>query len=171
MVTVRELTTIEPGHLTQLSGLLVAVVGDGASVGFLPPLATAEAEDYWRGVVKPNVRLLVAEEDGEIVGTAQLELATKFNGRHRAEVNKVLVHPRAQRRGIGRQLMLDLERVARDEGRTLLHLDTRDGDPSNKLYLSVGYAVAGTIPSFARSASGSLDATVIYYKLLDERNG
>lgn len=167
MVTLRELTAIEPRQLDELAALLIAVVEDGASVGFLPPLAETEAADYWRGVAKPNVRLLIAEEDGGIVGTGQLELATKINGRHRAEVNKVLVHPRAQRRGIGRQLMTELERLAREEERSLLHLDTRDGDPSNRLYQSVGYVMAGTIPAFARSARGTLDATVIYYKLLD----
>jgi GNAT superfamily N-acetyltransferase len=166
MVALREITSIDPSQLSELSALLVAVVEQGASVGFLPPLPVEEAAEYWRGVAKPNVRLLVAEENGAIVGTAQLELATKLNGRHRAEVNKVLVHPDAQRRGIGRQLMLEVERLARLEDRTLLHLDTREGDPSNRLYQSVGYIVAGSIPAWARSATGELDATVLYYKLL-----
>lgn len=135
-------------------------------MGYLPPLDPMEASVYWRGVVRPGNRLLIADRDGLIVGTAQLELAMRLNGRHRAEVNKVLVHPDFQRQGIGRALMAALDDVARREGRTLLHLDTRDGDPSNSLYASMGYVEVGKIPMWARSANGELDATVFYYKML-----
>ena len=43
-------------------------------------------------------------------------------------------------------------------------LDTREGDPSNKLYKSLDYQEVGTIPGYAISPNGKLDATVIYYK-------
>ncbi len=43
-------------------------------------------------------------------------------------------------------------------------LDTRLGDPSNDLYVSLGYQWVGQIPHYARSGSGSLDTTVLYYK-------
>jgi GNAT superfamily N-acetyltransferase len=167
MVAVREVRQLEDHEYDPLAEILIAVVDDGASVGFLPPLSRDEAIAYWREVVKPDVRLLVAEHDGAIVGTAQLFLAMKANGRHRAEVGKVLVHPRAQRRGIGRALMLAIEPVARREGRSLLHLDTREGDGSNALYQSMGYVEAGKIPSFARSRNGDLHTTVFYYKQLE----
>ena len=45
-------------------------------------------------------------------------------------------------------------------------LDTRQGDPAEALYASLGWVRAGVIPDYARSADGSLHATVIYYKLL-----
>ncbi len=47
---------------------------------------------------------------------------------------------------------------------SLLVLDTRLGDPSNDLYVSLGYQWVGQIPHYARSGSGSLDTTVLYYK-------
>jgi ribosomal protein S18 acetylase RimI-like enzyme len=81
-----------------------------------------------------------------------------------------MVLPSAQRQGLGRALMLRLESEARARGRSLLVLDTREGDPSNALYRELGYQEAGRIPAYARSASGQLDATVIYYKLLDDAN-
>lgn len=111
--------------------------------------------------------LLVAERDGVIVGTAQLRPATSPNGSHRAEVAKVLVHPSAQRQGIARRLMLALEGEALRRGRTLLVLDTRAGDGSGALYRACGYVEAGRIPRYARSSTGRLDATVLYYKELD----
>lgn len=79
---------------------------------------------------------------------------------------KLMVRTTARRRGIGRQLMLETERVAREAGRTLLVLDTRRGDPSQSLYASLGYSVAGVIPGYARSASGLLHDTVFMYRTL-----
>jgi ribosomal protein S18 acetylase RimI-like enzyme len=166
MTIVRVLSPLNANQLNQLTDLLIAVVAEGASVGFLPPLAREEAERYWEGALAPGVILLVAEQAGRIVGTVQLELAQRANGRHRAEVNKMLVHPACRRQGIARRLMAELETVARREGRTLLHLDTREGDPSNALYRALGYVEVGRIPNWARSADGRLAATVFYYKEL-----
>ena len=152
--------------IEQLADLLVAVVADGASVGFLPPLAREEARRYWSGVLAPGVALVLAERDGRIVGAVQLHAASSANGRHRGEVAKLMVHPEQRRQGIGRRLMAELEAVARADGRWLLVLDTREGDPSNDLYRSLGYREVGRIPRYARSAEGRLEATVYYYKEL-----
>ena len=78
-----------------------------------------------------------------------------------------MVHTRARRRGIGRALMLAAEAEARRLGRSTLFLDTRLGDPSEILYRSLGWEFAGSIPRYARSAGGALDANAIYYRLLD----
>jgi len=167
-------------HRAALSALLRDAVDSGASVGFLPPLAEAEADAYWRGVVaavrEGSCLLLVARDaeggadapEREIVGTAQLLLATRPNARHRAEVAKVIVHTKARRHGIGRALMLAVEEHARRLGRTTLVLDTRQGDPSERLYASVGYRLAGAIPAYAKSADGALDPSAFYYRLLTE---
>jgi len=76
------------------------------------------------------------------------------------------VHRSARRQGYGRALMQQAEAVALEEGRTLLVLDTRKGDPSEALYRSAGYIRAGEIPQYARGAGAELHATVFYYKLL-----
>jgi acetyltransferase len=155
-----------------LVALLRDAVESGASVGFLPPLGAAEAGAYWATVaagIRDGSRVVLAARDAElgIVGSGQLELAQRANAGHRAEVAKVMVHRRARRRGIGRALMLALEGHARRLGRTTLILDTRQGDPSEVLYRAVGWTFAGAIPRYARSAAGTLDATALYYKLLD----
>lgn len=151
--------------------LLQDVVAGGASVGFLPPLGAEEARAYWQQVaaaVESGGRvLLAAVEDGRPLGTVQLDLARMPNGRHRAEVIKLLVHRSARRRGIGRALMLEAEHQARAAGRTLLVLDTRVGDAAEQLYLRLGYCRAGVIPRYARGASGSLEDTVFFYRELE----
>ena len=153
--------------------ILRDAVDSGASVGFLPPLATATASAYWRTVFAAfdaDARLLLVARrpaDGAIVGTAQLDPAGKENARHRAEVAKVLVLQSARRQGVGRALMEALEEQARRRGRLTLVLDTREGDPSEALYASLGWQRLGVIPRYCESAGGALDGSAFYYKLLD----
>ena len=158
-------------HQAALAELLVDAVAHGASVGYLHPLDPAVAGAYWRGVIDgvgagSHVVLLAHDAAGAVIGTAQLELAGRANSRHRAEVCKVLVHSRARRQGIGRALMLAVETEARRLGRTTLHLDTREGDPSERLYGALGWERSGAIPRWARSSDGSLHTTVFYHRLL-----
>lgn len=171
MPTIQKLNSAEANScLPALIEILQDSVDGGASVGFLPPLGREEAEAYWQGVfasVADSSRILLIAKDGErVTGTAQLDLCQKSNGLHRAEVLKVMVHTSARRQGLGRTLMLAVEAEARTAHRTTLVLDTREGDPSNTLYQSVGWQLVGVIPQFARSADGTLAGTALYYKLV-----
>jgi acetyltransferase len=152
--------------------VLTDSVDSGASVGFLPPLDREEADRYWQdveaAVERGSRRLWIArDESGAVTGTVQLDLESRPNGSHRAEVMKLMVSSRHRRRGIGRALMQAAEEEARRLGRTTLVLDTREGDSSERLYRSMGWQRAGVIPRYARSAGGALDATAFYYRLLD----
>ncbi|GGG67893.1 GNAT family N-acetyltransferase [Paenibacillus radicis (ex Gao et al. 2016)] len=165
-LTIEEITSIVQDE-EELSSLLIKVVEDGASIGFLPPLDRAAALHYWRGVLGgDDVILFTAKLQGRIVGSIQLQLSTKPNGSHRAEIAKLMTNPDYRRQGIGRALMQAAEQRAAQENRTLLVLDTREGDPSNLLYSSLEYIQAGRIPGYARSADGQLHATIFYYKKL-----
>ncbi|PLR92051.1 GNAT family N-acetyltransferase [Bacillus sp. T33-2] len=153
-------------HLGGLSTLLIDVVDDGGSIGFLPPLKRSEANMYWENALNDDVICFVAVINHVIAGSVQLHLCSKQNGRHRSEIAKLMTHPDCRRNGIGRLLMEKAEETALQMGRTLLVLDTREGDPSNLLYNSLGYVQGGRIPDYAMSQDGSLDATIIYYKNL-----
>ena len=164
--SIRRVDRLFTSEIDDLTALLVACVADGASLGFHAPLAAEIARDWWAGVPRDGVILLVAEQEGHIVGTVQLHSAESDNGAHRGEVAKLLVHPSSRRQGIARALMTALEDEARASGKTLLVLDTREGDPSNDLYRALGYREAGRIPGWARDAAGTLTATVFWYKPL-----
>lgn len=166
-VTVREILALQPADIADLCEVLVACVDDGASLGFHAPLAADIAREWWERFPKPGVTLLVAEADGRIGGTVQLHAAESANGPHRVEVAKLLVHPVWRRRGVASALMIAAEDVARQQGRHLIVLDTREGDPSNLLYESVGYTIGGRIPDWARDADGELTATIFWYKQLN----
>ncbi|MGF3024785.1 N-acetyltransferase family protein [Methylobacterium aquaticum] len=156
--------------LPDLAALLLACVRDGASIGFLLPFSLPEAEAFWRdglpALESGARRLLVAREDGRIVGSTQVGLAAPPNGRHRAEITKVLVHPQARRRGLGRALMREAEAVAAAEGRSLLILDTRTDDAGEALYRSLGYVVTGVVPDYACSPTGVREACTFMHKRL-----
>jgi ribosomal protein S18 acetylase RimI-like enzyme len=164
-----ELLTAQTAHeqLEDLIELLQDAVDSGASVGFLPPLSLDDASDYWRSIfadLDAGHRLLLGAMDGSrLVASVQLELARKPNASHRAEVQRLLVLRSVRRQGIGERLMRRLHELAGRHGRTLLVLDTREGDPSELLYRKLGYTRAGVIPGYARSADGALDATAFYY--------
>jgi len=169
MIEISEVAALTDQQASELADILIRIVKSGASIGWLDTPDPAEARAYWQSVVsKPVNVLLLAAEDGHVVGTAYLELAQRENGRHRAEVNKVLVHPDRQGKGIGRMVMDALEASARARGRTLLHLDTDQFDGSNAFYMRCGYTPAGTVPNWARSGQdGTLHGTTFYYKVLD----
>jgi ribosomal protein S18 acetylase RimI-like enzyme len=160
-------------RLPELGGLLADAVQHGASVGFVLPLAGGEVEAYWRTVgaeVSVGRKLLLAafDEGGRLVGSAQLALEPRANGRHRAEVQKVLVLAAHRRRALGAALMARVEVEARVRDRTLLFLDTSVGAGGvTEFYERLGYTLAGGIPDFAADPDGRLAPNAIYYKRLD----
>ena len=154
-----------------LAEILCACVDAGASVSYLPPLAPDVARGFWKRIsadIAAGSRILLAAwSDAALVGTAMLEFAGQPNQPHRAEVQKLLVHPDARRRGIARALMLRLQDEARGAGRTLLTLDTRAGDRAEGLYRAMGWHEAGRIPGYALNADGTLCDTVLFWRKVD----
>jgi acetyltransferase len=151
--------------------LLDECVTAGASIGFLAPLGREEAVAYWRKVIADiagGYRVIFVARDAEgIVGSAQLAVESRPNGRHRAEVQKVLVRPGVRRRGIATRLMRELEAVARGRGLSLLFLDTSEGPGGARaLYDGLGYEYVGGIPGYALDPDGTAAANAIYYKRL-----
>ena len=152
-----------------LAGLLVDVVKSGASVSFMWPFTIEMSRDWWRETLArahPRAIFLVAREPDGLVGTVQLHPAWPPNQPHRADVAKLLVHPRARRRGIGRALMHELEARAPRSGFTLLTLDTVRGDPAEYLYRELRWTAVGVIPNYALYPDGRLCDTVVFYKEL-----
>jgi acetyltransferase len=157
-----------------LTTLLQACVHGGTSIGFLAPLSDADARAYWQSLV-PQVAsgarlVLVARDDaGDIVASGQLVFESRQNGRHRAEVCKVMVRPSHRRRGIAAELMRDLEQYARDRAIRLLFLDTSEGrGGARELYETLGYTYAGGIPDYALDPDGRPAKNAIFFKKLDE---
>ena len=155
---------------TALRGVLADAVRDGASVGFMAPVDPAVLDAYWDCVaddVAHGARTcLAAWLDDALVGTVQLAPCAKPNQPHRADVQKLLVHRQARRRGIGAALMQALERHALELRRVLLTLDTRTGSDADRQYRGWGWSSIGVVPGYAYDPDGTLADCTFYFKQL-----
>ncbi|WP_416796537.1 GNAT family N-acetyltransferase [Ciceribacter azotifigens] len=157
--------------LPDLCDVLCDCVDGGASIGFMSPLAPADAAAYWQGVAaavgRNEALLLVAEDETRrVVGTVQIGFALKPNQPHRADLMKLLVHRVARGRGLSRQLVVAAEREAMARGRWLLVLDTATGEPAEAIYERFGWVRSGVIPDYALFPDGRYCATTVFYKRL-----
>jgi len=157
-------------HRDALAAVLVDCVEGGASVSFMRPFTHDEARTFFESVepgVAAGTRLLLAAFlDDQMVGTVQITAAWPPNQPHRADVAKLLVRRSARNRGIGRLLMEQAEAEAREQGWTLLVLDTVTGDPAERLYERMGWTKVGVIPNFALYPDGRPCDTTVFWKAL-----
>lgn len=160
--------------LPALVEMLQDCVAGGASIGWPRTPGADTAAAFWRGCIAATTQgercFWLALQDptdrASVVGTIQLALAGMPNGRHRADVMKVMVHPRARRQGLAEALMAHAEQQALARGRWLLVLDTLMGSDAERLYTRLGWQLCGRIPDYAELADGSTEATTVMYKRL-----
>ncbi|WP_327134645.1 GNAT family N-acetyltransferase [Streptomyces sp. NBC_01343] len=156
-------------HRYELADLLLAVVRGGSSLGFLADLDHDRAAAWWDALVpaveEGSLALWASRTgDGRLDGTVSWYRESKPNGRHRAELRKLMVHPRARGRGTARALLAEAELAAARAGVLLLVLDTETGSGAERLYRSAGWTEAGTIPDYAADPAGRLHPTTLFYK-------
>ena len=150
-----------------LVAVLMDAVESGAGVSFMSDLTSKAAEEWWRQTIADATTrtvILIARDGNAVVGTVQLHPAWAPNQPHRADVAKLMVHRRARGRGVGRALMRELERHAREQRFTLLLLDTCKGSSAERLYVSLGWTRVGEVPNFALNPDRSWCTTVFFYK-------
>jgi GNAT superfamily N-acetyltransferase len=157
-------------HIAYLSSVLMDCVENGASVGFMSGISTRQANEFFENVaesVRRDERILVtAFLDQALVGTVQVITSMPENQPHRAEIAKLLVTKSARCQGVGTMLMRHAEELSRLAGKTLLVLDTATGSDAERLYLRLGWTIAGMIPKYSRLPNGQLCATTILWKEL-----
>ena len=166
--TIRRVTELTEAQLGDLAEVVLDGVADGASFGFMDGFTREQAVTFWRdvaaGVARGDRALLIAEDEHGVCGTAQLRYAQPDNQPHRADVAKVLVHRRARRRGLGAALMEAIVAVAREEGKTLLVLDTVTDSAADRLYTRLGWQRVGEIADYALYPDGRLCPSTFFYR-------
>jgi GNAT superfamily N-acetyltransferase len=156
-------------EVAELSETLIEAVASGGSISFMHPVQMEEATSFWRKIshgVEAGERILLVARDerGIIVGTVQSVLAQPENQPHRADIAKMMVHPRARRQGIAEALMREIERLTFAAGKTVLVLDTETDQAASRIYAKLGWQLAGHIPDFALKPHGGLCSTTYFYK-------
>jgi len=158
--------------LEALSALMRDCIEGGASIGYLVGVTEAELAHYWSGVIadqQSGRKLVLVARDaaGCIEGSVQLALEIRPNGRHRAEVQKLMVLRQARRAGLGRALMRAIEEQAIARGIRLLFLDTSEGVAGAcEFYERCGYDYVGGIPGYALDPDGTENSNAIYCRRL-----
>jgi GNAT superfamily N-acetyltransferase len=153
-----------------LADILADAVSGGSSVGFVAPFDQNAAAAWWRtqqpAVDDGSLAVWVAHGPDGVAGTVSLALERKPNGRHRAEIVKVMVHRAARGQGLARSLLAAAEQAAARAGASLLLLDTETGSAAEHLYRTAGWTRYGMVPGYATDPAGSLQDCSFYYKRL-----
>jgi len=149
----------------QIWPFLRLIVADGET--YCLPVDTAEdaARTWW--MAKPGGRVFVAEEDGRILGTAEMHPNQPGAGSHVANAG-FMVSPAAERRGIGRALATHVISVATASGYRAMQfnavVETNAG--AVRLWQSLGFSILATVPeAFLHPRHGYVGLHVMHQAL------
>ena len=157
-----------PENSARLGEILVEVVANGGSLGFMHPLEPAAARAFWSEALAAadrGERVVLGAWDGQVLaGTVTLLLQLPPNQPHRAEIAKMMTRLSHRGRGVASALVRRAEALAVERGRTLLVLDTAAEEGAAEFYEKLGFHFAGLIPDYALKPHGGLTGTKIYWK-------
>ena len=153
-----------------LAALLIEAAASGAEVSFLAPVSPEKAARFWNETAEAvgvGARILhVAEDDGGIAGTVQVEPVRSETAPRMASVAKLIVAERARRAGLGAALLEAAERAALAAGRDVLVLDTEENGAAHRLYLRAGWTLLGVIPNATLRGDGTPCSNAVFWKRL-----
>ena len=161
--------------ITDLVDVFRETVNGGSPLGFMPPITRSQAREYWISIM-PELQagsriLLAAFTDDCVIGSGQLELSQRPNSPHRATIQRLFVTRAVRGQGVGTALMDALEGAARENGRSLITLNTRHGEEPEYFYKALGYKVVGLIPGWTIGPEGERYDHVEMHKEIDLRLG
>ncbi len=151
---------IGPGLCDGVLSLWADVSNAGGAVGFVPPVTADDIRPEWvkhlAAIDEGRTRLLVGhDEEGAVAATAFLTYNTHRLMTHWIWLYTVMVHPRHQGKGYGRDLMAAAAEEARSfEGIEAIRLTCRGGTGADRFYASCGYKEVGRVPGAIRVAPG-----------------
>ncbi|MEV5974260.1 GNAT family N-acetyltransferase [Streptomyces sp. NPDC051921] len=135
----------------------------GGAVGFVPPVTPEEIRPallrHLVGMAEGGTRLLVGRDGhGEVAATAFFTHNSHPLMTHWVWLYTVMVHPRHQGKGYGRDLMAAAEQAARTaegfEHIEAIRLTCRGGTGVDAFYARAGYKEVGRVPAAIRVAPG-----------------
>ncbi|MEU2415780.1 N-acetyltransferase family protein [[Kitasatospora] papulosa] len=150
-----------------ITALWADVTNAGGAVGFVAPVTTDDVRPelvrHLAAMAEGRTHLVVGrDEDGEVAATAFLTHNTHRLMRHWIGVYTVMVHPRHQGKGFGRELMAAVAGAARGlDGIGAVRLTCRGGTGADRFYASCGYKEVGRVPDAIRVAEDDYRDDVI----------
>ena len=133
-----------------------------------PSMSRVASGGAWPPMSLPaRAILLAAWDDAVLVGTVMLEFASSPNQPHRAEVQKLLVHPDARRSWRGTRADGASGTWRRSRRQDAADARHRAGDAAEQLYRAMGWHEAGRIPGYALNADRTPCDTIFFWKTID----
>ncbi|WP_217548830.1 GNAT family N-acetyltransferase [Streptomyces sp. GbtcB6] len=151
---------VTPALRDGVLGLWTDVSNAGGAVGFVAPVTSEEIRPelvrHFTAMAEGRHRLLVGQDEaGEVAATAFFSFNTHRLMKHWVWLYTVMVHPRHQGRGYGRDLLAAAAGAARGfDGIDAIRLTCRGGLGLEEFYGSCGYKEVGRIPAAIRVAPG-----------------
>ncbi|MFD7229984.1 GNAT family N-acetyltransferase [Streptomyces sp. NPDC059881] len=151
---------VDPVLRDGVLGLWTDVSNADGAVGFVPPVSADDVRPelvrHLVAMAEGRARLLVGRDtDGEVAAAAFLTHNTHRLMRHWIWLYTVMVHPRHQGKGYGRDLLAAAADAARGMGGvTAIRLTCRGGAGLERFYASCGYKEVGRVPEAIRVADG-----------------
>ncbi|MGX4690506.1 N-acetyltransferase family protein [Streptomyces sp. JNUCC 63] len=149
---------VDPALRDGILDLWTDVSNAGGAVGFVPPVTREairpELVKQFMALTEGRARLLVGhDEEGRVAATAFLTFNTHRLMTHWLWLYTVMVHPRHQGRGYGRDLLEAAADAARGfDGIEAVRLTCRGGLGLERFYASCGYKEVGRVPGAIRIA-------------------
>lgn len=151
---------VGPALREGILALWADVSNAGGAVGFVPPVTLddirPDLDQHLGAIADGSCRLLVGhDEEGSLAATAFLTHNTHRLQLHWLWAYTVMVHPRHQGKGYGRELMAATEAAARSiDGIDAIRLTCRGGLGLERFYAACGYKEVGRVPGAIRVAPG-----------------
>ncbi|KUL28325.1 GNAT family N-acetyltransferase [Streptomyces regalis] len=150
--------SVTPDLRDGILDLWTDVTNAGGAVGFVAPVTREairpELVHHFAAMADGRMRLLAGhDEEGRLAATAFFGFNTHRLKTHWAWLYTVMVHPRHQGKGYGRDLLDAAEQAARTfDGIEAIQLSCRGGLGLERFYASCGYKEVGRIPGAIRVA-------------------
>jgi ribosomal protein S18 acetylase RimI-like enzyme len=132
---VREATAEDAEAIHSLAGELAATVGDS------PPPFESVRERFLELLDEPRAWVLVAEDDGGVVGVASLWIKPDLaHGDTVVEVPTLVVAEGSRREGVGKLLMEEVQKLgAENDGNLIELVATTQNVAAREFYRSLGF--------------------------------
>jgi ribosomal protein S18 acetylase RimI-like enzyme len=153
-------------HRDGVVELVQAVAAGGGAVGWLEVPPPQDVDGWLERLLAGGARLAVVRDSEQVLGCGSWRRHDAQVLHPMASVNKVMTHPRARGRGVGRRVVEALVADAARAGVELLTLDCRGNNHgAQRLYASLGFVVTGRRPDVIAVGDERFDQVLMHRDL------